>query len=88
LQLAILLVGHDKIHVVYYYYHCGADVTLIVHFCCEFCAINMDTPHLICTEKKNGSDPFLWAEDVPGVEMHRRMSVQYGNKSHVTMDCL
>jgi hypothetical protein len=26
-----------------------------------------------------GSDPFLWAEVVPGVEMHRMMSVRYGN---------
>jgi hypothetical protein len=26
-----------------------------------------------------GSDPFLWAEGVPGDEMHRRKSVQYGN---------
>jgi hypothetical protein len=26
-----------------------------------------------------GSDPFLWAEDVPSVEMHRMMSVQYRN---------
>jgi hypothetical protein len=40
----------------------------------------MDTPHLICTKKRtDGSDPFLWAEGVPGAEMHRRMSMQYGN---------
>jgi hypothetical protein len=56
-------------------YHCGASVTLIVHFCREFCAINTDAPHLICTKKNRGQ----WAEGVPGVEMHRRMSVQYGN---------
>jgi hypothetical protein len=61
-------------------YHCRAGVTLIVHFCRECFAINMDTPHLIWTPKKaEGSDPFLWAEGVPGAEMHRRMSVQYGN---------
>jgi len=29
--------------------------------------------------RAEGSDPFLWAEVVPGVEMHRMMSVQYGN---------
>jgi hypothetical protein len=33
-------------------YHCGAGVTLIVHFCHEFCATDMDTPHLICTKKE------------------------------------
>jgi hypothetical protein len=35
-------------------YHCGAGVTLIVHFCHEFYAINMDTPHLICTKNSRG----------------------------------
>jgi hypothetical protein len=39
----------------------------------------MDTPHLICTKRAEGSDIFLWAVGVPGAEMHRRMSVQYGN---------
>jgi hypothetical protein len=40
----------------------------------------MDTPHLICTKKRaEGSVPFLWAEGVPGAEMHRSMSMQYGN---------
>jgi hypothetical protein len=40
----------------------------------------MDTPQLICTKKRaEGSDPFLWAEDVPGAEMHRSMSMQYRN---------
>jgi len=29
--------------------------------------------------RAEGSNPFLWAEGVPGVEMHRMMSVQYGN---------
>jgi hypothetical protein len=29
--------------------------------------------------RAEGSVPFLWAEGVPGAEMHRRMSVQYGN---------
>jgi hypothetical protein len=30
-------------------------------------------------KRAEGSDPFLWAEGVPGAEMHRRMSVKYGN---------
>jgi hypothetical protein len=29
--------------------------------------------------RAEGSDPFLWAEGVPGVKMHRMMSVQYGS---------
>jgi len=29
--------------------------------------------------RAEGSDPFLWAEGVPGVQMQRMMSVQYGN---------
>ena len=33
-------------------YHCGAGVTLIVHFCHEFFAINMDTPNFICTKEE------------------------------------
>ena len=31
--------------------------------------------------RAEGSDPFLWAEGVPGVKMHRMMSVQYGNRA-------
>jgi hypothetical protein len=31
--------------------------------------------------RAEGSDPFLWAEGVPGVEMYRMMSVQYGTVS-------
>jgi hypothetical protein len=33
-------------------YHCGAGLTLIVHFFHEFCAINMDTPSFICTKEE------------------------------------
>ena len=33
-------------------YHCGAGVTLIVHFCHEFFAINMATPNFICTKEE------------------------------------
>ena len=33
-------------------YHCGAGVTLIVHFCHEFFAVNMDTPNFICTKEE------------------------------------
>jgi hypothetical protein len=38
----------------------------------------MDTAFNLHQKKTEGSDPFLWAEGVPGAEMHRRMSVQYG----------
>jgi hypothetical protein len=60
-------------------YHCGAGVTLIDHFCHEFCAIDMDTAFNLHQKRAEGSDPFLWAEGAPGAEMHRRMSMQYGN---------
>jgi hypothetical protein len=33
-------------------YHCGAGVALIVHFCHEFFAINMDTPNFICIKEE------------------------------------
>jgi hypothetical protein len=33
-------------------YHCGAGVTLIVHFFHKFCAINMDTPISFCTKEE------------------------------------
>jgi hypothetical protein len=58
----------------------GADVTLEVHSCHEFCVINLDGPLLICTkEEQRAVIRFLWAEGVLGAEMHRRISVQYGN---------
>jgi hypothetical protein len=56
----LLLVGHDKIHTVY----CWLDMTrytrstpLLPLWCrCDldstFCAIDMNTPHLICTKKE------------------------------------
>jgi hypothetical protein len=61
-------------------YCCGADVTLIVDLCHEFCVINLDGPLFICTkEEQRAAICFLWADGVPGAEMHRRISVQYGN---------
>jgi hypothetical protein len=55
-------------------------VTLIVHFCCEFFAINMDAPLLICTkEEQRAVILFLWAEGVPCAKMFGRMSVRYRN---------
>jgi len=40
----------------------------------------MDTPLFICTkEEQRTVIQFLWAEIVTGAEMHRRMSVQYGD---------
>jgi hypothetical protein len=52
-------------------------VTLEVHSCHEFC-LGRSTFHLHQRRAK-GSDPFLWAEGVPGAKMHRRILVQYGN---------
>ena len=61
-------------------YLCGADVTLVVDLYHEFCVINLDGPLFICTkEEQRAVIRFLWAEGVPGAEMHRRISVQYGN---------
>jgi hypothetical protein len=33
-------------------YHCGAGVTVEVHFCHEFCAINMDVLLFICSKEE------------------------------------
>jgi hypothetical protein len=61
-------------------YCCGADVTLMVDLCHEFCVINLDGPLFVCTkEEQRAVIRFLWAEGVPGAEMHRKISVQYGN---------
>jgi hypothetical protein len=61
-------------------YCCGADVTLIINLCHEFCVINLDGSVFICTEEQQRAViSFLWAEGVPGSEMHRRISAQYGN---------
>jgi hypothetical protein len=81
-QLVTLLVGHDAIHVVYVLvsYYCGTDVNLEVHSCHEFCVINLDGPLFICTkEEQTTVISFLRAESVTGAEMHRRISMQYGN---------
>jgi transposase len=61
-------------------YCCGADVTLEVQSCHEFCVINLDSPFFICTkEEQRAVVHLLWAEGVPGAEMHRKISAQYGN---------
>jgi hypothetical protein len=39
-------------HGLFLSYHCGAGVTLIVHFGHEFFAINMDIPNFICTKEE------------------------------------
>jgi hypothetical protein len=55
-------------------------VTLIVDLCHAFRVINLDGPLFICTkEEQRAVILYLWAEDLLGAEMHRRMSVQYGN---------
>ena len=62
------------------FYYFGAGVTLIVHFCHEFfCHKHGHSQFHLHQRRAEGSDLFLWAEGVPGVEMHRMMSVQYGN---------
>jgi hypothetical protein len=77
-RLVTLLVGHDVIRVVYLSH--TADVTLEVHSYHEFSVIKLDDPLFICTkEEQRAVIHFLWAEGVQGAEMHRRISVQYGN---------
>jgi hypothetical protein len=68
LQLTTLLVGHDVMHVVslFFYWHCDAGLTLIVHLFHEFCAVNMDILLFICTKEQQVVICFLWAAVVPG----------------------
>ena len=44
-----------------------------------FCHKHEHSQFHLHQRRAEGSDPFLWAEIVPGVEMHRMMSVQYWN---------
>jgi len=44
-----------------------------------FCHKHGQSQFHLHQRRAEGSDPFLWGEGVPGVEMHRMMSVQYGN---------
>jgi hypothetical protein len=55
---------------------------------CVF-AINMDTPNFICTKEEQRAVIHFCGLKVyvPGVKMHRMMSVQYGN-SVMSTDCL
>ena len=49
-------------------------MTLIVDLCHEFYVINLDGPLFTCTKKEQRAViRFLWAEGIPGAEMHRRM---------------
>jgi len=64
-------------------------VTLIVHFCYKFFAINMDTPNFICTkEEQRDSDPFLWAEGVTRCQNAQNDFSAVWEQCHVTADCL
>jgi hypothetical protein len=55
-------------------------VTLEVDLCHEFYVINLDGSLFICTkEEQRAVILLLWAEGVLGAEMHRWISVQYGN---------
>jgi hypothetical protein len=61
-------------------YCCGGDVTLEVHSCNEFCVKNLDGLLFLCTKvEQRAVIRFLWAGSVPGAEMHRWISVQYGS---------
>jgi len=44
-----------------------------------FCHKHCHSQFHLHQRRAEGSDPFLWTEGVPGVEMHIMMSVQYGN---------
>jgi len=56
---------------------CRCDLGSLCH---ELCAINMDASLSIGTkDEKRTLICFLWAEGVPGAEMHRRILVQCGN---------
>ena len=44
-----------------------------------FCHKHGHSQFHLYQRRAEGSDPFLWAEVVPGVKMYRMMSVQYGN---------
>jgi hypothetical protein len=62
------------------------QVTLIVHLSrVFFCHKHGHSQFRLLQRRAEGSDPFLWAEGVPGVKMHRMLSVQYG-KCHATTD--
>ena len=60
-------------------YHCGKGVNLTVHLSWVFCHKHGHSQFHLHQRRAGGSDPFLWAEGVPGVKMHRMMSLQYGN---------
>jgi DNA-binding MltR family transcriptional regulator len=57
-----------------------ADVNLKVDLCHEICVINLAGPLFVSTkEEVKAVIRFLWAESLPVAEMHRGISVQYGN---------
>jgi hypothetical protein len=46
-----------------------------------FCHKHGHSQFHLCQRRAEGSDQFSWAEGVPGVKMHRMISVQYGTVS-------
>jgi hypothetical protein len=41
----------------------------------------MAAPLSVCTNEQRGMIRFLWSEGVPGAEIHRRLSAQYGGSA-------
>jgi hypothetical protein len=55
-------------------------LTLTIQLSCATSNINMVSPLTTCTEEEgHAAIMFLWAEGVTGVEIHCRMSAQYGD---------
>jgi hypothetical protein len=75
LLIARAATSMDSLH------HCEAVSTLNGQLWCRS-GINMTSPLSICTkEKQHAVIQFLWAEGVPGEEIYRRFSAQYGNSA-------
>jgi hypothetical protein len=61
--------------------HCKAVSTLNSQLC-RCSGINMAGPLSVSTkEEQRAVIRFLWAEGVPGAEIHRRLAAQYGNSA-------
>jgi hypothetical protein len=103
-----LAVGHtagwawQNTHGLLLSYHCGAGVTLIVHFCHELFAINMDTPNFICTKEAQRAVIYFcglkvyqvskcieWCQcSMELVSCHNRLSVNWARDSKIVAQSL
>jgi hypothetical protein len=54
----------------------------LLNFCCRTHFVRRDVVFICTKEQQRAVIRFLLAESVPGAEMHRRISVQYGNSVH------